>query len=76
MRGQVADLKQTGGRDGGTITAAAFLASFVGDTPWIHLDIAPVANTEKGSALQPPGATGFGVRSLLELLRGWSGLRL
>jgi leucyl aminopeptidase len=76
MRGQVADLKQTGGRDGGTITASAFLAHFVGDTPWIHLDIAPVANTEKGSALQPPGATGFGVRSLLELLRGWSGVKL
>jgi leucyl aminopeptidase len=76
MRGQVADLKQTGGRDGGTITASAFLASFVGETPWIHLDIAPVANTEKGSALQPAGATGFGVRSLLELLRGWSGLKL
>jgi leucyl aminopeptidase len=74
MRGQVADLKQTGGRDGGTITASAFLANFVGTTPWIHLDIAPVANTEKGSALQPAGATGFGVRSLLELLRGWSTL--
>ena len=76
MRGQIADLKQTGGRDGGTITASAFLAHFVGDTPWIHLDIASVANTEKGSALQPPGATGFGVRSLLELLRGWGTLKL
>jgi leucyl aminopeptidase len=76
MRGQVADLKQTGGRDGGTITASAFLSHFVGETPWIHLDIASVANTEKGSALQPAGATGFGVRSLLELLRGWSGLKL
>jgi len=76
MRGQIADLKQTGGRDGGTITASAFLSHFVGETPWIHLDIASVANTEKGSALQPAGATGFGVRSLLELLRGWSGLKL
>ena len=76
MRGHVADLKQTGGRDGGTITATAFLSHFVGDTPWIHLDIASVANTEKSSPLQPPGATGFGVRSLLELLRGWSGLKL
>ena len=76
MRGQVADLKQTGGRDGGTITASAFLANFVGDTPWIHLDIASVANTEKGTALQPAGATGFGVRSLLELLRGWGTLKL
>jgi leucyl aminopeptidase len=76
MRGQVADLKQTGGRDGGTITASAFLSHFVGDTPWIHLDIAPVANTEKASALQPFGATGFGVRSLLELLSGWSSVKL
>jgi len=76
MRGSVGDLKQTGGRDGGTITAAAFLSNFVGDTPWIHLDIAPVADTEKASALQPAGATGFGVRSLVELLRGWSSVRL
>ena len=76
MKGGVGDLKQTGGRDGGTITAAAFLAHFVGDTPWIHLDIAPVADTEKASALQPAGATGFGVRSLVELLRSWSQLKL
>jgi leucyl aminopeptidase len=76
MKGSVGDLKQTGGRDGGTITAAAFLSHFVGDTPWIHLDIAPVADTEKGSASQPPGATGFGVRSLVELLRGWGALKL
>jgi len=76
MRGRIADLKQTGGREGGTITASAFLSHFVGDTPWIHLDIASVADTEKVSALQPAGATGFGVRSLLELLRGWSTLKL
>jgi leucyl aminopeptidase len=76
MRGRVADLKQTGGRDGGTITASAFLSNFVGDTPWIHLDIAPVADTEKSTSLQPPGATGFGVRSLLELLRGFGALKL
>jgi leucyl aminopeptidase len=76
MRGHVADLKQTGGRDGGTITASAFLSNFVGDTPWLHLDIASVANTERSSALQPLGATGFGVRSLLELLRGWSRVKL
>ncbi|HEU4431011.1 MAG TPA: leucyl aminopeptidase, partial [Myxococcota bacterium] len=71
MRGQIADVKQTGGRDGGTITAAAMLWHFVGETPWAHLDIAPVADTEKTSALQPYGATGFGVRSVVELLRGW-----
>ncbi len=76
MRGRIADLKQTGGRDGGTITASAFLSHFVGDTPWIHLDIASVADTEKSSALQPAGATGFGVRSLIALLQGWSTLKL
>ncbi len=70
MRGTVSDVKQTGGRDGGTITAAAFLWHFVGDTSWAHLDIAPVADTEKGNAIQPYGATGFGVRSMAELLRG------
>jgi leucyl aminopeptidase len=72
MRGQVADVRQTAGRDGGTITAAAFLWHFAGsDVPWAHLDIASTANTERGSALQPLGATGFGVRTLVELVRGW-----
>ncbi len=71
MRGQIADVKQTGGRDGGTITAAAMLSHFVGETPWAHLDIAPVADTEKTTALQPYGATGFGVRSVVEVLRSW-----
>ncbi|HEY8121753.1 MAG TPA: leucyl aminopeptidase [Myxococcota bacterium] len=71
MRGQIADVKQTGGRDGGTITAAAMLWHFVGETPWAHLDIAPVADTDKSSALQPYGATGFGVRSVVEVLRAW-----
>jgi leucyl aminopeptidase len=74
MRGQIADVKQTGGRDGGTITAAAMLSHFVGATPWAHLDIAPVSDTEKTSALQPLGATGFGVRSMVELLRSWRAL--
>jgi leucyl aminopeptidase len=71
MKGQVADVKQTGGREGGTITAAAMLWHFVGDTPWAHLDIAPVADTDKTTPLQPYGATGFGVRSVVEVLRGW-----
>jgi leucyl aminopeptidase len=72
MRGQVADVRQVAGRDGGTITAAAFLWHFAGDdVPWAHLDIAPTANTDRASALQPTGATGFGVRTLVELVRGW-----
>ncbi len=76
MRGRVADVKQTGGREGGTITAAAFLSYFVGETPWAHLDIASTADTEQGGPLQTPGATGFGVRTLVEALRRFPSLRL
>jgi leucyl aminopeptidase len=71
VRSTVADLKNTGGRDGGAITAAAFLASFAGDTAWAHLDIAGTAWTQKVEPAQPKGATGVGVRLLVELLRGW-----
>jgi leucyl aminopeptidase len=71
IRGDVADLKNTGGRDGGALTAAAFLWSFVGETPWVHIDIAGTAYTEKPGPYQPRGATGVGVRLLLECLREW-----
>jgi leucyl aminopeptidase len=76
IRGDVADLKNTGGRDGGSLTAAAFLWSFVGETPWVHLDIAGTAYTEKPGPYQPRGATGVGVRLLLECLREWRGAAL
>lgn len=71
MRGKVGDVRQTGGRDGGTITAAAFLSHFVGNVPWAHLDIASTANTDRTGPYQPHGATGVGVRLLIEFLRGW-----
>jgi len=73
IRGDVADLKNTGGRDGGALTAAAFLWNFVGETPWVHIDIAGTAYTEKPGPYQPRGATGVGVRLLLECLREWRG---
>jgi leucyl aminopeptidase len=76
MRSEIADVKQTGGRDGGTITAAAFLSYFVGDTPWAHLDIAPTANVERAGPYQPAGATGVGVRLVVEFLRNWRAARL
>jgi leucyl aminopeptidase len=76
MRSEIADVKQTGGRDGGTITAAAFLSYFVGGTPWAHLDIAPTANVERAGPYQPVGATGVGVRLLVEFLRNWRAARL
>jgi leucyl aminopeptidase len=61
----VADIKNIGERYGGAITAAWFLAEFVGDTPWVHLDIAGPAFSERGNELGPKGATGVPVRTLV-----------
>jgi leucyl aminopeptidase len=63
----VADLKNLGYGDGGAITAALFLAEFVGDTPWAHLDIAGVAQTDADRLWHVAGCTGFGARLLLQL---------
>ncbi|WP_298819865.1 leucyl aminopeptidase [uncultured Chloroflexus sp.] len=72
MKSDIADLKNTGGRYGGAITAAGFLAAFVGDYPWAHLDIAGTAWVDKPTrAYQSRGATGIGVRLLVELLQGY-----
>ncbi|ABY36525.1 MAG TPA: leucyl aminopeptidase [Chloroflexus aurantiacus] len=74
MKSEIADLKNTGGRYGGAITAAGFLAAFVGDYPWAHLDIAGTAWVEKPNrTYQSRGATGVGVRLLVELLQGYVG---
>jgi leucyl aminopeptidase len=72
IRGDVGDLKNTGGRDAGSITAAALLSYFVGKSPWAHLDIAGNEQTARDLPYCPRGATGFGVRLLVELLRRWS----
>ncbi|MCX7635563.1 MAG: leucyl aminopeptidase, partial [Syntrophales bacterium] len=69
IKGEVADLKNTGGRPAGAITAAVFLKHFVGDYPWVHLDIAGTAFTAKDRPYQPKGATGVGVRLLTDMLR-------
>lgn len=66
LKSGVADLKNTGPRPGGSITAALFLRDFVGkDIPWAHLDIAGTVWSDKGRGLDPAGATGFGVRTLV-----------
>jgi leucyl aminopeptidase len=72
MKSAVADLKNvSGSRDAGASTAAAFLSKFVADVPWVHLDIAGTAYTGKTGPYQPVGATGFGVRLLVQLLQDW-----
>ena len=65
FRSDVADLNNTGGRNGGAITAGLFLREFAGDIPWAHLDIAGPAFVDKDLPLGPKGATGVGVRTLL-----------
>jgi leucyl aminopeptidase len=70
VRSEVAQLKNAAGRDAGSSTAAAFLAAFAEDTPWVHLDIAGTGWTGKPAAYQPKGATGVGVRLVIEALRG------
>jgi leucyl aminopeptidase len=64
----VADLKNVGGRNGGALTAGLFLQEFVGDRPWAHLDIAGPSRYESDDAYIAKGGTGFGVRTLVELV--------
>jgi leucyl aminopeptidase len=72
IKSDIADMKNTGGRDGGVITAAALLSKFVKDYPWIHLDIAATAWTEKDRPYTPKGATGVGMRLLTQFLRDYA----
>ena len=65
---EVADMKNQGKRGGGTLTAALLLQEFVGDRPWAHLDIAGPSRSEEDTGEFRKGSTGFGVRTLLELL--------
>jgi leucyl aminopeptidase len=66
LRSEVADLRNTGPRPGGAITAGLFIREFAGDTPWVHLDIAGVAFTDKDLPYAPKGGVGFGARTLIE----------
>jgi len=71
IKSKNADIKNIGGRPAGAITAAAFLSNFVGKTPWVHLDIAGTAWNQEGSVLKsynPPGATGFGIRTIIKFI--------
>jgi len=69
MKSDIADMKNSGGPTAGTISAAWFLKNFVDTTKWAHLDIAGTAWEEKGRHYLPKGATGTGVRLLVEYLR-------
>ncbi len=72
IKSDIGDIKNTGGRWGGAITAAEFLKVFVEDTPWIHLDIAGLAWAEDSKPWIAKGPSGVGVRSVLEWVRMYS----
>ncbi|MGH9863109.1 MAG: leucyl aminopeptidase, partial [Candidatus Acidiferrales bacterium] len=74
IKSTVADIQNVGkGRGGGAINGAMFLKEFVGETPWIHLDIAGTAWLEEGKPSMAKGPTGIGVRTLVHLAENWSG---
>lgn len=68
IKSDIADVKNSGGRPAGTITAAWFLREFAGDVPWAHVDIAGTAYTDREDAAQAKGPTGVGVRLFSEFL--------
>jgi leucyl aminopeptidase len=72
VKSDIADYKNSTGRPGGAITAAAFLSKFVGPYPWVHLDIAGPAWLTKDQGCNPKGASGVGVRLFVQLLTNWS----
>ena len=74
LKSLLADMKNTGPRPGGSITAALFLKEFVdAGIPWAHIDIAGTVWSDKGRGLNPSGATGYGVRTLVNWIRNQAG---
>jgi leucyl aminopeptidase len=73
IKSDIADIKNTGGRWGGATTAAMFLKEFVGDTPWMHLDIAGTAWMEDNKPWIAKGPSGVPVRSLVEFAQDFAG---
>ncbi|MCS6999882.1 MAG: leucyl aminopeptidase [Bacteroidota bacterium] len=71
IKSDVADVKNSGGRPAGAITAALFLKHFIGNYPWAHLDIAGTGMAPKEGPYTPKGGTGVGVRLFVEMLRSW-----
>ena len=71
IKSDVADVRNTGGRWAGAITAALFLKKFTGTYPWVHLDIAGTAIVEEPSEYIQKGGSGVGVRLLVDFLQHW-----
>ncbi len=65
IKSDIADLKNTGGRPAGAITAGLFIAAFAAGKPWVHVDIAGTVSSDKDKGYNVKGATGVGVRTLV-----------
>ncbi len=75
IKSNIADIVNSAGRWGGAVTAAMFLKEFVGDTPWMHLDIAGMAWMEENKPWIAKGPSGIAVRSIVEFARDFAGGR-
>lgn len=75
MESPIADLKNSGGKTAATMTAAAFLENFIGNWPWVHIDIAYTDVEKEGQPYTPKGTTGFGLRLLIHLLSNWENIQ-
>ena len=73
VKSEIADLRNSAGRAAGSLTAAAFLKAFVGETPWIHLDIAGTAYTDAETPYLAKGPTGYPVRAFVALAEDAAG---
>jgi leucyl aminopeptidase len=71
LKSDVADLKHTGDRWGGSISAALFLKEFVGDTTWIHCDVAGPVLADRAKGMYPKGGTGHPVLTFLSLVESF-----
>jgi leucyl aminopeptidase len=68
LKSEVADMRNTGQREGGALSAGMFLKEFVGTVPWVHVDIAGPASTDKDYGAFTKGGTGFAVATIVEYL--------
>jgi leucyl aminopeptidase len=69
LKSVIADLKNTGGKRGSLVSSGMFLSEFAGNIPWVHLDIAGTSWVEKEKPYRPKGASGIGVRLLLDFIK-------
>lgn len=70
LKSDSADMKNSGGREGGTIVGGLFIKKHIEKTPWVHIDIAGTGLTDKDTPLGPKGGTGFGVSTLVDYVLG------